>query len=71
MKRLSINIPTYNRCEFLKKNIDIIINQLRDNKLIHDVEINISDNASTDNTKAVISDIIVRNPDISGSRFKR
>lgn len=51
MKKLSINIPTYNRESFLEKNLINLVNQITDNDLHTVVEINISDNASTDNTR--------------------
>lgn len=65
MKKLSINIPTYNRDVFLKKNISIIIDQLRTDDLVNDVEINVSDNASTDTTQEIVRELIDKNPDIS------
>ncbi|MFC7419983.1 glycosyltransferase family 2 protein [Iodobacter arcticus] len=46
---LSICIPTYNRYKYLKECLDSII--IQDNK---DVEIVISDNASTDNTEELV-----------------
>ena len=49
---LSICIPTYNRAKYLDKTIFSIINQKRF-KDKNDVEIVISDNCSTDNTKEV------------------
>lgn len=61
---LSFCIPTYNRCDYLKKNISIIIAQIRENKLENDVEIFVSDNDSPDNTQKVCEEIIVKNPDI-------
>ena len=65
MKDLSINIPTYNRDVFLKKNIGIIIDQLREDNLVDRVEINVSDNASTDATHEIVRELIEQNPDIS------
>lgn len=65
MKDLSINIPTYNRDVFLKKNIGIIIDQLREDNLVDRVEINVSDNASTDATHEIVRELIEKNPDIS------
>lgn len=65
MKSLSINIPTYNRDKYLKKNLLIIISQLRDDNLLQEVEINISDNASTDNTPTLVKQLIQDNKDIS------
>lgn len=49
---LSICIPTYNRCEYLKKTIESII--VQDEFKSGQVEIVISDNASTDNTNVMI-----------------
>lgn len=46
--KFSIVIPTYNRCSYLEKTLDSIISQQE--FLNGDVEIVISDNASTDNT---------------------
>lgn len=48
---LSICIPTYNRCEYLKKSIETIISQKEFSD--EDVEIVISDNCSTDDTEIV------------------
>ena len=61
---LSINIPTYNRSFYLDKNLSIIINQIRDNNLEKLVEINISDNASTDSTQDIVKCIIHENADL-------
>jgi len=47
--KLSICIPTYNRANYLKETLDSIVNQLDD-----EVEIAISDNASTDHTKELV-----------------
>ncbi|MBQ7453386.1 MAG: glycosyltransferase family 2 protein [Clostridia bacterium] len=46
---LSICIPTYNRCQYLTKTLDSIIEQPEFNS--ENVEIVISDNCSTDNTQ--------------------
>ena len=51
--QLSICIPTYNREKYLKEAIESITCQL-DDSLVDKVEICISDNASTDNTKQLI-----------------
>ena len=51
---LSICIPTYNRCSYLKKNLDIILSQINDLNRNLDIEICVSDNASTDNTEEMI-----------------
>ncbi len=50
--KLSICIPTYNRGPFIKEAIESIISQVRDTN--DEVEIVISDNASTDNTEEVV-----------------
>lgn len=49
---LTIGIPTYNREEFLKENIDALFPQLHD--YLEDIEIIIADNASEDNTRMVV-----------------
>jgi len=49
---LSICIPTYNRAEFLDKNLASIVSQLGFDS--ENVEVVISDNASTDNTEAIV-----------------
>lgn len=63
--KLSFCIPTYNRCQFLKKNINIIIGQIHDLSVEQEVEILVSDNASTDDTETMCKDIICKNKDIS------
>jgi len=50
---LSICIPTYNRENYLKQLLDNILKQLNDLKN-YEIEICISDNASTDNTKELV-----------------
>lgn len=49
---LSICIPTFNRGEYLKQSLDILLPQLKNYKSI--IEILISDNCSTDNTKNIV-----------------
>ena len=71
MKHLSINIPTYNRCTFLRKNLSIIIDQLRESQLQEEVEINISDNASNDGTENEVHEFIEKNHDISINYLKQ
>ena len=51
MKKLAICIPTYNRSYHLQNCLNTILNN---GKIINDIEICISDNNSTDNTKNVI-----------------
>lgn len=50
---LSICIPTWNRAKYLKECLDSIVSQKWFNQ--QDVEIVISDNASTDNTKELVA----------------
>lgn len=57
--KLSICIPTYNRANFLGAAIDSVIKQATD-----EVEIVISDNASTDHTEALVREYQTRFPRI-------
>lgn len=52
---LSICIPTYNRSTYLEEALCNIIN---DTSFSDDIEIIISDNASTDNTQEIVSKYI-------------
>ncbi len=52
MKQLSICIPTYNRKECLSQCLESIIKQ----SVFNDIEIIISDNASTDGTFDIIKE---------------
>jgi abequosyltransferase len=69
--KLSICIPTYNRAVFLSKNIGIIINSIKIQKLFNKVEIIISDNNSTDDTSEIVKHFILSNPNIFISYFKQ
>ena len=51
---LTIAIPTWNRAVLLRDALDALLSQINDNKNRGKIEIVISDNASTDNTNAVI-----------------
>lgn len=62
--KVSFNIPTYNRSIYLDKNLRIIIDQINRLNCHNDVEINISDNSSTDNTSIVVKKLIKANPQI-------
>lgn len=62
--KLSIGIPTYNRSPFLEKNLLRLSQQIRDNNLEKEVEINISNNGSTDNTESLIKTFIKQNNDL-------
>lgn len=58
---LSICIPTYNRANLLKSTLESIVSQP---EFLHtnDVEIVISDNASTDQTPQIVHDFVTRYP---------
>lgn len=58
--KLTIAIPTYNRCSKLEECVNRVIEYCRG----LDVEIIISDNASTDNTQEIVARIIKENPEI-------
>lgn len=62
--KISFNIPTYNRAKYLKKNLDILTAQIKELHKENDVEINISDNASTDDTKSIAETFISAYPEI-------
>ena len=62
--RISFNIPTYNRAKYLKQNLDILTTQIKEIHKEDEVEINISDNASTDETKQVSEACIAANPQL-------
>src|SRR5438309_1785291 len=52
---LTIGIPTWNRCTYVKKNIELII-QTIEKYNINNIQLLISDNASEDKTESVCSD---------------
>lgn len=54
-KILDIIIPTYNREQFLKKNLEILLNYIHSENMIDYVNIIISNNHSSDNTSALIN----------------
>lgn len=58
---VSICIPTYNRAEILRKSLDTYVNNKYFNE---EIEIVISDNASTDSTKEVGEEYSTRYPNI-------
>ena len=62
--RLSFNIPTYNRAKYLKQNLAILTAQIKGLHKEEEVEINISDNASTDATRKVSEECIAANPQL-------
>lgn len=62
--KLSFNIPTYNRAKYLAVSLEKISCQIEDLKLHNQVEINLSDNASTDNTREVWDNCVKLHPSI-------
>lgn len=65
MRKLSFCIPTYNRASCLKKNIEIIISQIVETHQENNISIHISDNASTDSTEDIVTELIQKNSSIS------
>ena len=55
-EKLSVIIPTRNRCEHLKRAVNSILNQTWNN-----IEIIIIDDASTDNTALYVTELITNN----------
>ena len=53
---LSICIPTYNRAHYLKECLEGLVCQFDDKRVYDQVEVVISDNASTDNTQALVEE---------------
>lgn len=62
---LSICIPTYNRCQFLKKNLEELAGQIKSCGALNDVELNVSDNGSTDETDKVVKEFIANHSEIT------
>lgn len=56
--RISICIPTFNRGDLLRQTLDVLLPQLEG----RDVELLISDNASTDNTPTIVHSLKARHP---------
>lgn len=61
---LSICIPTYNRDKFLLKNLNLLASQIRESHLENVVEINVSNNGSTDHTREFVLNFFKENNDI-------
>lgn len=56
-KLLSISINTFNRYPFLKKNLELLINQIIKHKLQKEIEIFIGDDKSSDQTPILIKEL--------------
>ncbi|MDR3642623.1 MAG: glycosyltransferase family 2 protein [Candidatus Doudnabacteria bacterium] len=65
---LSICIPTFSRSHFLRECLDSITAQFSDEAIRSVVEIAVSDNASTDDTEAVVKSYQKKYPNIRYSR---
>ena len=61
---LSICIPTYNRCSDLRRLLDSIVELGGDSVANGDIEVVISDNASSDNTHAMVNEYVNSIPQI-------
>ena len=59
--KLSVCLPTYNRAELLREALEAIANQ-GDLALSESIEVLVSDNASADNTSAVVREIMDQYP---------
>ena len=64
--KLSLCIPTYNRGGFIGETLESIVSQATD-----DIEIIVSDNASQDDTEAIVRGFQERFPRITYHRFER
>jgi len=62
--KIDILIPTFNRSDFLQKNLDHIANQINYSKDPDTFNIIISNNASSDDTEKIINVFIKENPGI-------
>src|SRR5450830_1470609 len=61
MTKLTIGIPTFNSCDYLKEAIDNILDQI---KLLDDVELLVCDNESDDGTQILIEEYMQKIPNI-------
>ena len=68
MYLLSIVIPTFNRCESLRRILNQIANQISPERNSQ-IELVLSDNASSDETKKIVSEWRRRNKKINFSYF--
>jgi glycosyltransferase involved in cell wall biosynthesis len=67
---LTIGIPTFNREHSLSRTLEDLIKQVRSSKNQSNIEILVSDNCSTDNTRSIVKNYMGVNEDISLSYFK-
>jgi abequosyltransferase len=57
---IQILIPTYNRSDFLARNLDLLLREIVESGLANVYELVISDNASTDQTPDIVAQAAVR-----------
>lgn len=62
--QLSICIPTYGRSDCLQKLLNNMLYEIECSNLWHDIEVCISDNCSTDDTKQIIANVIAKYPQL-------
>ncbi|GAA0891438.1 hypothetical protein GCM10009122_11170 [Fulvivirga kasyanovii] len=55
---IDILIPTFNRAEILRRNIDYLINEIESNKINKQVRVIVSDNCSDDNTQNIMEKLL-------------
>ncbi|MFY0628611.1 MAG: glycosyltransferase family 2 protein [Reichenbachiella sp.] len=61
---IEILIPTFNREEFLIKNLRLLLEQIQKDNLFNRICISISDNASADNTESAVAEFKQNHPSI-------
>ena len=66
---VSVGMPIYNEGKYLEKTLDSIISQFKDSSF--DYEIIITDNASTDSTKNIVNEYMLKYPEIKYVKNKR
>lgn len=62
--KISFNIPTYNRAKYLEWNLNTLVHQIKELHKEDEVEINISDNASIDDTRRISESYISSYPEL-------
>lgn len=70
MKLLTVSIPTYNRCDKLAKTLANLIGQIERGGFENDIEIVVSDNASSDNTKNIVCNLQNEHPNIDINYYR-
>ncbi len=68
---LSLCVPTYNRADLLIETLGVIAGQARSAGLVDQVEIVVSDNASTDDTQDKLNEFVASHGDLSIKTHKQ